>query len=71
MFVIGVIFVTVVLPIWLFLHYLTRWKSSRDLSKEDARLLEEIWKSMNNMETRINSLETILSHENDNWRKEV
>ena len=38
-FVLGVIFLVVVAPIWIVAHYLTRWRRSRKLSVEDERSL--------------------------------
>ncbi|MCW5588756.1 MAG: envelope stress response membrane protein PspB [Legionellales bacterium] len=71
MFVISLLFVTVVLPIWLILHYLTKWRTSRSFSRDDARLLEEIWESLTKMENRVGNLETILNKENSDWSKQL
>lgn len=66
----AIIFMVVVLPIWLLLHYLTKMKGMRGLSIEDEASLEKLWKSSTVMEERINNLETILDEHHPNWRNE-
>ena len=41
--VIAIVFMVVVLPVWLLLHYLTRMKAMRGLNKEDEAALEKLW----------------------------
>ncbi|MEM6640761.1 MAG: envelope stress response membrane protein PspB [Pseudomonadota bacterium] len=65
----GILFLTIVLPLGLILHYVTKWKTSKSLSTEDERMLEEMWESAQKMESRINALETILDNEVADWRK--
>jgi len=65
----GILFLTVVAPCWIIFHYVTQWKSARGLSGEEEQLLEDIWNSAQRMETRINSLETILDENAEGWRK--
>jgi phage shock protein B len=58
-----------VLPLALILHYVTRWRETKGLSREDSRLLEELWQDTLRMESRINTLESILDDEVPEWRK--
>ncbi len=60
----GLIFIClfVVLP-WMFLHYLTKARSSSGLSQDEERMLEEIWKSSRTMERRIETLERLIETE--------
>ena len=67
--VIGVLFMVLVLPLALILHYVTRWREAKGLSREDSRMLEELWQDTQRMESRINTLETILDDEVPEWRK--
>ena len=53
------------------LHYVTKWKDAKGLTKEEEKMLEEIWASAQKMESRINALETILDDEAPDWRKRV
>ncbi len=67
--VMGVIFVSVILPILIVFHYITKWKTTKGLSMEDERMLEDLWENAQRMESRINSLETILDKTSADWRK--
>ncbi len=69
--IIGVIFVSVVLPLAVIGHYITRWKSSSSLTSEDENMMEELWQSAQKMESRINTLESILDEEVPQWRKKI
>ena len=63
-----ILFVVVVVPLWLLLHYATRWKASKTLSTEDEKMLVDLWESASKMEDRINTLETILDQDAPGWR---
>ena len=67
-FVPAILFVVVVLPLWLLLHYVTRWRASRGLSTEDERMLADLWKNARRLEERVATLETILDAEAPGWR---
>lgn len=68
LFVPLVVFMAVVAPLWLVLHYLTRWRATKTLSSEDETMLLELWQSAKRMEQRIAALETILDHDAPGWR---
>ena len=67
--VIAILAVTIVAPLALVLHYVTKWKTTKGLSNEDEKILEDLWESAQRMESRINALETILDNEVEDWRK--
>jgi phage shock protein B len=67
--IIPLLFITLCLPLWIILHYMTKWKMSKGLSPEDEKMLSEVWESTNRMEERINTLERILDIEAPSWRK--
>lgn len=67
----AIIFLAVVAPIWIIAHYATRWKATKALSSDEEQLLEELWKSSERMEQRINALERILDAEVTDWRKQL
>ena len=69
--VIGILFVVVVMPLAILLHYITKWKQTKTLSKEDEQMLEELWADAQRMESRVNALETILDDRVPEWRKQV
>ena len=70
-FVLGVIFLVVVAPIWIVAHYLTRWRRSRKLSAEDERSLGELYEAARKMEARLSALERVLDTEVPEWRTRV
>jgi phage shock protein B len=67
-FVLGILFLVVVLPTWISAHYGTRWRASRRLSGADEKALGELWQSAQRMEGRIEALERILDSEAPGWR---
>lgn len=71
MYILGILFVTIVLPLWIILHYVTKWKKSRELSGTEEEMIEEIWTLSQNMESRLNALETILDDEVPDWRRKT
>ncbi len=66
-----IVLLTVVVPLALILHYITKWKEAKGLSAEDEQMLEDIWQDAKRMESRVNALETILDDEVPEWRKRV
>jgi phage shock protein B len=71
LFVLIIIFMTVVLPIVIIMHYVTKWKATKGLSDDEQRLLEDLWKDGHAMQSRLNALETILDDEVPDWRKKL
>jgi phage shock protein B len=69
-FVLGLIFLIIVAPIWIGAHYLVRWRATRTISREDQRSLGELWESLQRAEARIEALEKILDAEAPDWRSQ-
>lgn len=65
---VAVIFMVIVIPIWLFLHYATRNSANRRLNSKDEALMEELHENARKMEERIHTLERILDADSPNWR---
>lgn len=65
-----VIFLTVVAPIWIIMHYRSKARISSDLSAGERRDLEEMVDLANRMTRRIEALESILDEETPDWRKQ-
>jgi phage shock protein B len=63
-----ILFMVIVAPIWLILHYATRNSANRRLNTKDEALLEELHDSARKMEERIHTLERILDEDSPNWR---
>jgi phage shock protein B len=55
----AIICIFVVLP-WMLLHYISKSRSSRNLTDEDQRMLEDLWRSARTMERRVETLERLL-----------
>ncbi|WP_042695707.1 envelope stress response membrane protein PspB [Azospirillum sp. B506] len=70
-FVLAVLFLVVVAPVWIVFHYITKWRSQRGLSAQDERLLAELWEISNRLETRVQALERVLDAEAPNWRNKL
>lgn len=69
-FALGLLVLMVIVPIWLLLHYVTRWRRNHALTTEDQRLLRELWQSADRLEARLDALETILDHDQPGWRRQ-
>ncbi len=52
-----------VLFVLIVLHYLTRWREIKSLSADDERLLDDLWRTAQALEKRIETLETILDQD--------
>jgi phage shock protein B len=63
-----VVFVVVVLPLVVILHYVTKWKSTKGLSIEEQQMLEDLWEGSERIQRRLDVLETILDEKSAEWR---
>jgi phage shock protein B len=66
-----VIFMIVVAPIWLILHYRSKREISQGLSEGDYTQLHELAATAEKMNNRIKTLEAILDAEAPEWRNKV
>jgi phage shock protein B len=62
---------TVVVPLVIVLHFITKWKQSREISGDDEKMLEDMYVMSQRMEERIVTLEKILDDELPDWRKKI
>ena len=69
-FILGIIFLTVVMPLWISAHYGTRWRKAHGLSREDEKTLGELWESARRLEARVEGLERILDAQAPGWRRQ-
>lgn len=67
-FVLPIVFLVIVAPLWLVLHYVAKFKASKTLSNVDEETLADLWQLSEKLEQRIESLETILDEEVPGWR---
>ena len=66
--ILGIIALTVVAPIWIVSHYVTKWRLAKGITTGDAETLEDLWKIAQGMEQRIETLESILDENVEAWR---
>ncbi len=64
-----IIFVAIPAPLFIVLHFITKWKQSREISGGDEEMLEDLWRLSQRLEERLETLETILDSELPDWRK--
>lgn len=55
---------------WLFLHYITKWKQAKTLTREDESLLDGLHDTARRLEERLITIERIMAAENPNWKND-
>ncbi|ABL99445.1 envelope stress response membrane protein PspB [Shewanella amazonensis] len=63
-----IIFMVIVAPIWLVLHYRSKRQVSQGLTDEEFKQLHELIALADKMDQRIETLEAILDAESPEWR---
>jgi phage shock protein B len=66
-----IIFLAIPAPLFIVLHFVTKWKQSREISGGDEKMMEDMWRLSQRLEDRLESLETILDNEAPDWRKKL
>lgn len=66
-----IIFLIIVAPIWLILHYRSKRQLSQGLGESDYQQLHELAATADKMANRIQTLESILDAESPQWRSKV
>ena len=66
-----IIFMLLVAPIWLILHYRSKRQISQGFSEEEYTQLSELSELADKMTDRIKTLEAILDAETPEWRSKV
>ena len=64
-----IVLVLVPAPLFIILHFVTKWKQSREISSGDEQMLDDLWRLSQRMEERLESLEIILDNEVPEWRR--
>ena len=62
---------SIIVPLVVILHFITKWKQSREFSGDDEKMLEDMYVKSQRMEERIFTLEKILDDELPDWRKKT
>jgi phage shock protein B len=69
-FVPMVLFMVIVAPIWIVMHYRSVNRSSRSLSDDDRESIDTMLVTVDKLSERIVSLEAILDADHPNWRQQ-
>ena len=71
LFVPAVVFLAVVAPIWIFMHYRSKQQAQGALSEDERLELETLAVQAGRMAERIDTLEAILDAETPQWRERM
>ena len=66
--VIAIVALTCVALPAVIMHYVTEWRKMKTPTPDDERLVDDLWRTAQRMERRIEALETILDREAPKWR---
>jgi phage shock protein B len=69
-FVVAIVFCVIVAPIWLVLHYGTRFRSTKLLTEESERALIELADLADRLTVRVDNLERLLEATAPEGRKQ-
>ena len=67
-FVPTVVFLVIVAPLWIFMHYRSKQRAQGELSAEERQSLEQLAMRAEKMVERIETLEAILDSDTPGWR---
>ncbi len=71
MFVPTILFLVIVAPMWITMHYRSVNRSSRSLNQEDRESIEQMLETVDQLTDRIGTLESILEVDHPDWRQQV
>lgn len=64
-----ILLMVVVVPLWLILHYVTKWKQNKAITPEDESTLADLRDNAEKLERRLHVMERILDDEVPDWRQ--
>ena len=65
--VVGLLFVALPATI---MHYVTEWRKTKAPTADDERLVDDLWRTAQKLERRVETLERILDKEAPDWRSQ-
>jgi phage shock protein B len=71
LFVPTILFLVIVAPLWITMHYRSVNRSSRSLNSEDRGSIEHMLETVDKLTDRIGALESILDADHSEWRQQV
>jgi len=66
--VVPILLLTIVLPLWIIFHYITKWKQMKGISAEDEASLGDLRSAADRLEERLRTMERIMDDEVPDWR---
>lgn len=66
-----IIFMVIVAPLWLILHYRSKKQVSQGLSEHEHRQLIDLANKAEKMAERVETLEALLDQESPQWRRKI
>ncbi len=69
-FVVAIVAIIFVACPAVFMHYQTELRKTKSISVDDERLVDDLWKTAQRLERRVETLETLLDKEAPDWRKD-
>ena len=69
MFVPTILFLVIVAPLWILMHYRSEQRSSSSLSKQERESLDYLLETIDRVGDRLQALEAILDADHPEWRK--
>ncbi|MFT5930584.1 MAG: phage shock protein B [Oceanospirillaceae bacterium] len=68
LFVPTILFIVIVMPIWITLHYRSAGKAQSGLDQGDREQLDDLLSNIDKLTNRIDTLEQILDADHGSWR---
>ncbi|MEY3007290.1 MAG: envelope stress response rane protein PspB [Pseudomonadota bacterium] len=65
-----ILFMVIVAPIWIIMHYRSLSRSSRSLSEDDRQSIDAMLATVDKLNDRIATLESILDADHPSWREQ-
>jgi phage shock protein B len=66
-----ILFLVIVAPLWITMHYRSVNRSTRSLNREDRESIEHMLETVDTLTDRIGALEAILDADHPQWRQQV
>ena len=66
-----ILFMVIVAPIWLVLHYRSKNKAAKELSEDEQQALDQLVRAATRMEERLSALEKILDIDDPTWKEKA
>jgi phage shock protein B len=69
-FVPTILFMVIVMPLWLIMHYRYKSKTGGGLTESDQATLDDLLRTLDRLTDRMETLESILDDRHPRWRRE-